>query len=47
MDELKSHNEQLQLLKGKSTHGPVTLLFAAKDEQHNEAVILEKLLKPR
>jgi uncharacterized protein YeaO (DUF488 family) len=47
MDELKSHSEQLQLLKEKSAHGPVTLLFAAKDEQHNEAVILENLLKSR
>ncbi|HEY1766419.1 MAG TPA: DUF488 domain-containing protein [Terracidiphilus sp.] len=46
-DELKSHPGELQLLKEKSAHGPVSLLFAAKDEQHNEAVILEKLLKPR
>jgi uncharacterized protein YeaO (DUF488 family) len=47
LDELQSHNEQLQLLKEKSAHGPVSLLFAAKDEQHNEAVVLEKLLKSR
>jgi uncharacterized protein YeaO (DUF488 family) len=45
-DELKSHSEQLHLLKEKSAKVPVTLLFGAKDEEHNEAVILEKMLKP-
>lgn len=45
LDELKSHSEQLHLLKEKSAKGPVTLLFAAKDEEHNEAVILQKLLQ--
>jgi uncharacterized protein YeaO (DUF488 family) len=47
MDELKSHGDELQLVKEKSAHGPVSLLFAARDEQHNEAVLLEKLLKSR
>ncbi len=46
-DELKSHGEQLHLLKEKSAGGPVTLLFAAKDQEHNEAVILQKLLQPK
>jgi uncharacterized protein YeaO (DUF488 family) len=45
MDELKSHSEQLHLLKEKSAIGPVTLLIAARDEEHNEAVILQKLLQ--
>jgi uncharacterized protein YeaO (DUF488 family) len=43
-EELKSRAEQLALLKQKSAEGPVTLLFGAKDEQHNEAVVLAKLL---
>ena len=42
--ELKSLNEPLALLKEKSAHGPVTLLYAARDEEHNEAVVLKKLL---
>lgn len=45
LDELKLHSDQLHLLKEKSAKGPVTLLFAAKDEEHNEAVILQKLLQ--
>ena len=44
MDELKSRREQLHVLKEKSHEGTVTLLFAAKDEEHNEAVILQRLL---
>jgi uncharacterized protein YeaO (DUF488 family) len=44
-DELKSHGEQLSLLKQKVADGPVTLLFGAKDEEHNEAVVLERLLR--
>jgi len=45
MDELKSRSEQLELLREKAAKGPVTLLFAARDEQHNEAVILQKLVQ--
>jgi uncharacterized protein YeaO (DUF488 family) len=26
--------------------GPVTLLYGAKDEEHNEAAVLLKLLQP-
>ena len=46
-DELKNHGEQLHLLKEKSAKGPVTLLFGARDEEHNEAVILKKLLQQK
>lgn len=45
MDELKLRSEQLALLREKAAKGPVTLLFAARDEQHNEAVILQKLVQ--
>ena len=29
------------------TEGPVTLIYAARDQEHNEAVILQKLLKSK
>jgi uncharacterized protein YeaO (DUF488 family) len=45
LDELKSNSEPLAQLKEKSAHGPVTLLYAARDEEHNEAVVLKNLLK--
>jgi len=44
-DELKLRGEQLSLLRQEASRGPITLLFAASDEQHNEAVILQKMLQ--
>jgi uncharacterized protein YeaO (DUF488 family) len=45
--ELKSKGDQLALLKEKATHGSVTLLYGAKDEEHNEAVVLQALLRTK
>lgn len=44
-EELKSKGEPLALLKQKVAEGPVTLLYGAKDEEHNEAVILQRVLR--
>ena len=32
-------------LRGLAQHGPVTLLFAARDEAHNSAVVLKAVLE--
>jgi uncharacterized protein YeaO (DUF488 family) len=45
--ELKSKGEQLAVLREKAAKGPVTLLYGAKDEAHNEAVVLLKLLQSK
>jgi uncharacterized protein YeaO (DUF488 family) len=42
--ELRSNKEQLSLLKQEATKGTVTLLYGAKDEEHNEAIVLQKIL---
>ena len=42
--ELKNNNEQLSLLRKEAAKGPITLLYAARDEEHNEAIILQGLL---
>ena len=42
--ELKSNSDQVALLKKEVTKGPATLVYGAKDEQHNEAIVLQKLL---
>jgi uncharacterized protein YeaO (DUF488 family) len=47
LDELKTHGEQLAQLKMEAARGPVTLLFGARDVEHNEAVILQKVLLGR
>lgn len=42
--ELKNNAAQLALLKQAITRGPATLLYGAKDKEHNEAVVLQDLL---
>jgi len=42
--ELRQNAEQVLLLKQEAAKGGVTLLYGAKDEEHNEAVVLQKLL---
>ena len=39
-DELEARPEALAQLRGYLTRGPVTLLFGARDEEHNNAVAL-------
>ena len=42
--ELQKKSDQLALLSLEAKKGPVTLLFAAKDEVRNEAMALQQLL---
>lgn len=42
--ELARNPDAVNLLKQKSKEGIVTLVYAAKDEKHNSAVILAKFL---
>src|SRR6478609_6307069 len=37
--EIKHHAEQLRLIKGKVKEGTVTLVYGARDQTHNEAVV--------
>lgn len=43
-EELKKNKEQVSLLRKEAAKGTVTLVYGAKDQQHNEAVILQRLL---
>lgn len=40
-------NPALAELQAAASSGPVTLVFAAKDEEHNNAVVLQQLLSHR
>jgi uncharacterized protein YeaO (DUF488 family) len=42
--ELRGKKEELSLLRQEAAHGVVTLLYGARDEQHNEAVVLKEIL---
>lgn len=43
-EELKQHAEELGKLRELAAEGPLTLLYAARDEQHNDAVVLRDVL---
>lgn len=45
--ELAEHPEAVQELVDAAGAGPVTLLYAARDERHNEALVLQQLLEER
>jgi uncharacterized protein YeaO (DUF488 family) len=42
--ELLEHAPELALLRSRARKGPVTLLFGARDGEHNEAVVLKEIL---
>ncbi|WP_305909451.1 DUF488 domain-containing protein [Methylomarinum sp. Ch1-1] len=42
LDELKGNHEQIQRLKQELDKGIVTLVYAAKDEEHNQAIVIQE-----
>jgi uncharacterized protein YeaO (DUF488 family) len=44
-DELADHYERLEELRRRATSGPVTIVYAARDREHNNAVVLTELLR--
>ncbi|HZL37447.1 MAG TPA: HVA1 family protein [Tepidisphaeraceae bacterium] len=42
--ELGENNAAIDLLRRKSRHGRITLLYGAKDQEHNEALLLHRML---
>ena len=43
--ELEDQEEAVQLLKQKVKQGTVTLVYAARDEEHNSALVLKRFLE--
>ena len=47
-EEIREHREEFEQLRALARKGPVTLVYAAHDESHNDALVLrETLLKSR
>ncbi|MBN9584758.1 MAG: hypothetical protein BGN84_05555 [Afipia sp. 62-7] len=42
--EIKAHPEELKHLRDLAKHGHLTLVYAARDEKHNDAVVLRDFL---
>ena len=45
--ELRQHAAELDAINDLAKQGPVTLLYGARDEQHNDAVVLKEVLTRR
>ncbi len=45
--EIRDHADQLAELRAAAREGPITLVFAARDELHNDAVVLRDALLGR
>jgi len=45
--ELRAKKDELKLLTEKSKEHTVTLVYGARDEEHNEALVLKKILEGR
>ncbi len=45
LEELKGKDDLLDILKKEASEGRVTLIYAARDEKHNEALILKQFLE--
>lgn len=46
-EELREHPEQVRDLRGLARENPVTLVYSARDEAHNDAVVLRQILLGR
>ena len=46
-DELGAQEKKLSELRGRARRGTVTLVYAARDTEHNDAVVLAELLRER
>jgi uncharacterized protein YeaO (DUF488 family) len=44
-DELVAHSELLDELRRRAASGPLTIVYAARDRDHNNAVVLSELLR--
>lgn len=43
--EIRHKDDLIKVLKQKASEGTVTLVYAARDEKHNEALVLKQFLK--
>lgn len=43
--ELSAQGERVEALRSRARHGRLTILYAAKDREHNNAVVLAELIR--
>lgn len=43
--ELLAHNDRIDELRARASHGPVTIVYGARDTEHNDAVVIAELVR--
>lgn len=43
-EEIKEHREEFDRLRNLALNGPITLVYAPRDEKHNDAVVIKEIL---
>ena len=44
-EELRAHTDRIDELRARAARGPVTIVYGARDTEHNDAVVLADLLR--
>lgn len=44
-EELAGHADQIEALRARASRGRLTIVYAARDREHNNAVVLDELLR--
>ncbi len=45
LEELREHAEEIEAIAAEGRNGPVTLVYAAKEERYNNAVVIAEAVK--
>jgi uncharacterized protein YeaO (DUF488 family) len=43
-EELRAHTEQIDALRARARRGPVTIVYGARDTEHNDAVVIAEVV---
>jgi uncharacterized protein YeaO (DUF488 family) len=43
-EELRAHTDQIDALRARAGRGPVTIVYGARDTEHNDAVVIAELV---
>jgi uncharacterized protein YeaO (DUF488 family) len=46
-EELRDHADRIEQLRARASTSPVTIVYGARDEKHNNAAVLAELLRGR
>ena len=44
-EELRGHVDRIDELRTRASHGPLTIVYGARDTEHNDAVVIAEFLR--